>query len=185
SFKFLYVLNQTTPNVNPLDLLFFATSPNLIRFFDGEISFMYHSALDSQSTRANDVLWEFFSTNAFSAEGFFKYLDENGFNIFDIFLGLQIDPASWLNILNHKYGLEPIEVIKRMKKVIPGYYYLELKEGASTIFDIYANMTIKYRGIALKNIQAQIADDKVLTADYHFAEFIRADRLTGDNFVIY
>ncbi|MHA1272851.1 MAG: hypothetical protein ACTSQS_05390 [Promethearchaeota archaeon] len=185
SFKFLYVLNQSTDTVNPFDLLFFATSPNLIRFFDGEISFMYHSALDSQSTVANDVLWEFFSTNAFNAEGFFKYLDSNNFNIFDLFLNLQINPASWLNLLNNKYGLEPIEIIKRMKKVIPGYYYLEFKSGTATKFDIYGNMTITYQGIDLKNIQAKIADDKVLTADYHFAEFIRADKLTGNNFVIY
>ena len=72
-----------------------------------------------------------------------------------------------------------------MKKVIPGYYYLEFKSGTATKFDIYGNMTITYQGIDLKNIQAKIADDKVLTADYHFAEFIRADKLTGNNFVIY
>ncbi|MGQ4873961.1 MAG: hypothetical protein ACP6IY_07820, partial [Promethearchaeia archaeon] len=185
-FKFLYVLNQSTPTVNPLDLLFFATNPNLVRFFDGEISLMYHSALDSQSTIANDLLWKFFNySSVFSAEGFFKFLDENNFNIFQMFLDLKIDPASWLNLLN-KMGLEPIEVIKRMKIYKPGYYYLEFKSGTSVTFDIRGNMTLTYKGIQLQEFKnMKIGEDKVLTADYHFSEFIRSERLTGNNFVIF
>jgi len=185
SFKFLYVLNQTTNTFGPLDLLFFATSPNLVRFFDGAVTLYYHEALDSQGTLANDYLWEFFLTDTFDVEKFFQYLDDNGYNIFDMFIALQIDPASWLKILNLKYGLEPIEVIKRMKKVVPGYFYLELDDDGSSTFNIYANMSITYQGTTLKTIpNKHVGENKVLTTEYHFSNFIRAERLKGENFVI-
>ena len=186
SFKFLMELNKTTQMVNPLDLLFFATSPNMIRFYDDALALMYHDALDSQGTDdPNDLLWNFFDTELFDEEEFFTLLNETGFHIFETFINLKVDPASWLQILNQDYNLEPIEVIKRMKKVEPGADYIELDEiNGKTTLNISANMTISYAGIELKDLSGNIAPNKILTAKEHFDDFIIEEYLRGDRFII-
>ncbi len=183
SFKFLLLLDEATGIVNPLDLLFFATRANLIQFYDEALAWYYHEALGP--TDSNNLLWAFFDLNSFDERAFFLLLNQTGFNIFDMFVYLHVDPASWLNKLNQDHGLEPIEIIKRMKKVEPGLQYIELEGGSYTIVDIKANLTVSYQGILLKELKnVNIADNKILTADYHFANFIDSNKLTGDKFVI-
>ncbi|MFO8019072.1 MAG: hypothetical protein R6U96_10585 [Promethearchaeia archaeon] len=186
SFKFLSKLEDTTGLFTPVDLLFFATSPNLVRYIDDSLSFMYHDALNSGTDDPNDDLWDYFDQENFNEEEFFTLLDSAGFNIFDIFTELHIDPASWLTVLDEVYGLLPIEVIKRMKKLDPtAAQYIELDEAnGKTVLDISASLTITYSGIELKDIDATIAPDKVLTAKEHFENFIPPEVLRGDNFEI-
>ncbi len=100
-----------------------------------------------------------------------------------MFVYLRVDPASWINKLNTDHNIEPIELIKRMKKLVPGLQYIELDKGASTIVDIKANLTVSYEGILLKNFtNLNIADNKVLTTKDHFSNFIDSATLTGNNF---
>ena len=126
-----------------------------------------------------------FRSELFDEEEFFTLLNETGFHIFETFINLKVDPASWLQILNQDYNLEPIEVIKRMKKVEPGADYIELDEiNGKTTLNISANMTISYAGIELKDLSGNIAPNKILTAKEHFDDFIIEEYLRGDRFII-
>jgi len=188
SFRFMYLLNETTPQViNPGDLLFYAMSPNMVSFWDGALAFYYHDALDSQSTaNAENILWTFFDSDSFDEEGFFTLLNESHFDIFEMFMELEVNPASWINTLNNKLGIEPIDLIARMLKYNPGTEYLVLTSGASVTFNVLANLTVSYANITLKHLTDQrIADNLELTEADHFSNFIDSDRLTGDNFVIF
>jgi hypothetical protein len=186
SFKFLSELQKSTGLIDPIDLLFFATSPDLVQFIDGSLSFMHHDALDSQNTNdPTDALWNYFDQENFDEEAFFKLLDTAGFNLFDIFMELKIDPASWLNVLDEKYGLLPIEVIKRMKKINPeADQYIEFDNNGKTVLNISASLSLTYSGINLKDIDATIAPDKILEASVHFDNFIPSELLRGENFRI-
>jgi hypothetical protein len=186
SFRFMYLLNQSTTTINPTDLLFFATSPNLVRYVSDAIAFYYHDALDSDNTvEANDILWTFFTSASFNVKGFWQTLNASGINIFKLMLDLRVDPASWLNILNDR-GHEPMEIIMRMLKLNPGLRYLDLTSGAYSEFNVEANLTLSYSGIVLDRFyRLPIAYNKKLYADIHFDNFIDTSRLTGENFKIW
>ncbi|MHA1291611.1 MAG: hypothetical protein ACTSQJ_02955 [Promethearchaeota archaeon] len=186
SFEFLYLLNESTQMINAIDLLFFATSPNLIQFFDGALAFMYHTALDSQgSVDPNAVLWDYFELDSFDIERFFQYLNETGFNIFDILIALRVDPASWLNKLNNDLNIEPIEIIKRMKKLDPSGQYITFDPNGKATFNVFANFTFVYQGITLKDLtNNKIATNMTFTVQEHFSNFIDSTKLVGDNFII-
>ncbi len=192
SFKFMYLLEQSTPQViNPTDLLYFSTTPSMVQFIDGALAFFYHNALDSQSaSNANNILWTFFASDSFKVDGFYQLLNDSNFHIFDMFRALQVDPASWINNLKAK-GIEPITLIKYMLKLDPlEPKYLTLTAGSTAAFNIKANLTFSYdvegNTITLKRLYGrQIATNLPLSADYHFENFIDSSRLTGPNFVIY
>lgn len=213
-FTFLQEIYEREGILAPADLIFFATNPNYISFSDGAMSWVYHDAVGSTAESAESNFWLFLngswwnhSRNQYglwkNPQGkpketlpylIYEDITESGMNAFTMYDDLGVDVASWINLLQYTYDIKPFNILSYVSAV-NDLLSLDTTKGKKTRAKVNGTLRISFLGIDLYDDNPAYGNaflndihygisDRDLYANVHFADFMNADRLYRENFVI-
>lgn len=212
-FKFFYMMNQTDQKMDPLQLLFYATNQNWILNPDGSIAFVMHKALGTTNAIANANLWNVLNSTwwtqkdpygadpMFNLNGptyatfphlFYQYLrdleaDNGAYNLFVMMEALTVDPVSWINIMQWRYGIRPLELYA-VYNTLDYEWAIQNRTGGRSRIRVNCNVSLQVNGLTLNagiNSFNWALEDRELTADFHLRNFLVAANLYRNSYVYY
>ncbi len=214
-FKFFYLMNQTDQAMDPLQLIYYATNENWVLGPDGSISYVFHNALGTTNAIGDNNLWKLFNSTwwaendpygvdpMFNLDGptyatlphlFYQALRDlevddinpnEAYNLMVMMETLGIDPVSWVNVLQWRYNIRPLELYAIYNTLNYEWAILNRTGGRARI-RVNGNISLQVNGL---NLDAGIDSfaweqlDRELTADYHLRYFLVAASLYQNSYV--